>query len=762
MEKLQKHKRFLYSQLLFAFICVLVCSVITSITAYKFLQRKMVDWIVENNEKILTSCIKLLDDTVLTNTNEIYNRVLLDSLQTNGDKNAISVYVDEPLENHLLGLTETQDYLKKLKSSYSYVRSISLFFPNNTLLLSDEMILYDLFYSHRIEQMSYWLECIEALKDESSKNRFFYACVDDRLRIVRPILSINEIELLVAIDYNLEDLRNLVSNFVVSDFGNVWILSENGEILFSLNPVSDSEASRAVEYARTLGEQSSKYIWENGSGAGNILSFRKSTHNDWVYVALTRENRYMESAEYILQSIYNSALIAILFGMVPVLLLMLHRSKPILALSNMVKNPRFSDAGERETYAMICSAIEQMETAIESKDETLRRMNTVLQDKFLFWLLSESPRDPEEIRCYISLAQIHFPHNGTCIFAVRLLPDDGSDTADGDLEYAVAETHFLLKTTFEQTGIDSSLGKNSDTILGILNFDDPADKIFNLIESLMRKNINGFARVASVSAKYDSLELAVCAAKTIVHNLKYHYLYPDIRVFREDILCPRIQQGAFCDEKWIQSYSDALRKGDKALCRSVMQEIVVQLRQCCSPEEAERIFLALSVQIEKFLCRDEFWKNALLRSIKNASNIDALSEQLSQIVDYHLDKATTVSSEVSETMAKLIERAQKYIAENLTDPQLSLEAVAAHLKISPAYLSRNFCKVCSVTFVEYVTSLKMECAIRLLTESSESIDQIASRLGYSSTNYFISRFKKHFDMTPNVYRKLKEKEYAPE
>ena len=148
MEKLQKHKRFLYSQLLFAFICVLVCSVITSITAYKFLQRKMVDWIVENNEKILTSCIKLLDDTVLTNTNEIYNRVLLDSLQTNGDKNAISVYVDEPLENHLLGLTETQDYLKKLKSSYSYVRSISLFFPNNTLLLSDEMILYDLFYSH--------------------------------------------------------------------------------------------------------------------------------------------------------------------------------------------------------------------------------------------------------------------------------------------------------------------------------------------------------------------------------------------------------------------------------------------------------------------------------------------------------------------------------------------------------------------------------------------------------------------------------------
>lgn len=512
-----------------------------------------------------------------------------------------------------------------------------------------------------------------------------------------------------------------------------------------------------MEYAQTMGEQRSTYIWEKENGTGNVFSFRKSTHNNWLYVALTQENRYIESTEYVLKSIYNSALIAILFGMIPVLLLMLHRSKPVLALSSMVKNARLCDAGERDTYAMIRSAIEQMEATIEHKDETLRRMNSVLQDKFLFWLLSESPRDPNEIHHYITLAQIHFSHSKTCILAIRLLPDDDVDPAEVDMEYAVAETQFLVKSACEREGIESSLGKSHDTIWGILNFEAPADRVYGLIESLMRKNLYGFARIASTSAVYTSLEAAVCSAQTVIHNLKYHYLYPDNHMFREDLLQAR-GQSTFCDDAWIQAYSSALRKGDKTLCRSVMQEMVTDLRKNCSPEEAERIFLALSVQIEGLLGQDAFWKSALLRSIKNASNIDVLSEQLSQVVDYGLNKQAASASDVPDGMAKLIERAQRYIAEHLTDPQLSLEAVAAHLKISPAYLSRNFCKVCSVTFVEYVTSLKMECAIRLLTESSESIDQIASQLGYSSTNYFISRFKKHFDMTPNVYRKLKEQE----
>lgn len=99
----------------------------------------------------------------------------------------------------------------------------------------------------------------------------------------------------------------------------------------------------------------------------------------------------------------------------------------------------------------------------------------------------------------------------------------------------------------------------------------------------MRKNLYGFARIASTSAVYTSLEAAVCSAQTVIHNLKYHYLYPDNHMFREDLLQAR-GQSTFCDDAWIQAYSSALRKGDKTLCRSVMQEMVTDLRKTARPK----------------------------------------------------------------------------------------------------------------------------------------------------------------------------------
>ena len=77
--------------------------------------------------------------------------------------------------------------------------------------------------------MSYYLEFAQFLSDVPSKNQFFYASIDGCLRIIRPILSINEIEMLVAVDYNLEELRSLIANFVVSDLGTSGFYPRKGK-----------------------------------------------------------------------------------------------------------------------------------------------------------------------------------------------------------------------------------------------------------------------------------------------------------------------------------------------------------------------------------------------------------------------------------------------------------------------------------------------------------------------------------------------------
>ncbi len=58
-----------------------------------------------------------------------------------------------------------------------------------------------------------------------------------------------------------------------------------------------------------------------------------------------------------------------------------------------------------------------------------------------------------------------------------------------------------------------------------------------------------------------------------------------------------------------------------------------------------------------------------------------------------------------------------------------------------------------MTFVEYVNITRIKAAERMLIFSSRSITEIAYDIGYSSTSYFIQRFKAYMGVTPLAFRK---------
>jgi len=93
----------------------------------------------------------------------------------------------------------------------------------------------------------------------------------------------------------------------------------------------------------------------------------------------------------------------------------------------------------------------------------------------------------------------------------------------------------------------------------------------------------------------------------------------------------------------------------------------------------------------------------------------------------------------------------KYVSLNL-GRRISLEEVAARLHLNPSYFSRLFKKETGMTFIEYVTRLKMERAKELLDQTPLSVGEICERLGYDNQSYFIKTFKAHAGSTPLEYR----------
>jgi len=100
-----------------------------------------------------------------------------------------------------------------------------------------------------------------------------------------------------------------------------------------------------------------------------------------------------------------------------------------------------------------------------------------------------------------------------------------------------------------------------------------------------------------------------------------------------------------------------------------------------------------------------------------------------------------------------IHQAKGYIDRNYMSPDISLNAVATHVNISPNHFSTLFSQEEGLTFIEYLTRVRLDQAKRLLKMSSLKCSDIAYEVGYGDPHYFSFIFKKNTGISPSEYRR---------
>lgn len=127
-----------------------------------------------------------------------------------------------------------------------------------------------------------------------------------------------------------------------------------------------------------------------------------------------------------------------------------------------------------------------------------------------------------------------------------------------------------------------------------------------------------------------------------------------------------------------------------------------------------------------------------------------------------------IMSDAAITFLKIVQQLQKNIKrnavisnENLIKEKLdkcvyekkSIKDIARELCISQPKLIKDF-KLCyGITPYQYILQRKIEIAANLLIDSSESINDIATALGFVDQPSFTNRFKKVMGVSPTDYRK---------
>ena len=94
----------------------------------------------------------------------------------------------------------------------------------------------------------------------------------------------------------------------------------------------------------------------------------------------------------------------------------------------------------------------------------------------------------------------------------------------------------------------------------------------------------------------------------------------------------------------------------------------------------------------------------------------------------------------------------QYINTHYTE-HLMLKDIASHYNISCEYLSRLFKKKLGLTYKEYLYSIRLTHACRLLAHTEKSILDISMEAGFPDMRAFSQQFNRVYHTTPKEYRR---------
>lgn len=104
----------------------------------------------------------------------------------------------------------------------------------------------------------------------------------------------------------------------------------------------------------------------------------------------------------------------------------------------------------------------------------------------------------------------------------------------------------------------------------------------------------------------------------------------------------------------------------------------------------------------------------------------------------------------------ILKTAVDFIDSHYMEEDISLNTVANVANVSSNHFSALFSQNMGQTFIEYLTTLRMNKAKELLRCTGMRSSEIAGEIGYKDAHYFSYLFKKTQGMTPSDYRKARE------
>ena len=113
---------------------------------------------------------------------------------------------------------------------------------------------------------------------------------------------------------------------------------------------------------------------------------------------------------------------------------------------------------------------------------------------------------------------------------------------------------------------------------------------------------------------------------------------------------------------------------------------------------------------------------------------------------------TPCDIEITPLDEQLVAKAVKYVEQNMSRSELSVEELSAHMGMSRVNLYKKLLALTGKSPIEFIRVMRLKRAAQYLRESQLNVAEIAYRTGFNNPKYFSRYFKAEYGVSPSEYQ----------
>lgn len=567
-------------------------------------------------------------------------------------------------------------------------------------------------------------------------------------------------------------LRNMISNALKEYEGYVYVFDEkNNPIVYLSKGGMELPPLRMLE---NINMTSLKDKINNVSIGKQKYSIIKLTseYNRWSYVTVTPTDQLMRKV-YTNRNLFNYAALAVLIaGIAIAFAFASEHYKPLRKLIDSVSGNSESMRGTAITdeFDYISKVIQEASDENKSLLNQLRSKAGIMKEQMLLRLLNGKLESMEDIKNMGDLlgVKLEYPYFVVLLFSI----DNYSSLKEENDEKLRSLILFSIINVIEELAQEVGCGYGIDLVDGrgiALLINSKAEYAEEQAITALADKAKEFFKqhfaitlTVGVGSIYADSKM-ICQSFTEANRAAYYRLIKghDHVIFYKEIKDSQKEEYKYPVELETE-LTMAIKQGKseevEKITRNLNRYII---NRTMSPEAAQCICFGIINAVMKSLdeidvdmkeCFRENDENLHEQPFETINDLgDRLVHFCNKVCSYIQQRKESKNFELRDRIMEVMDR-------RFQDKALCLELIADECGFSPSYVSRYFKDQTGQAISQYIDTLRMNEAKRLLKGTKISLREILDQIGYIDESSFIRKFKKREGTTPMQYRSISQSE----